>query len=79
MSSAMLRAAYGGPSVDLHTFAVLNHDHEAATRHEKIARQMGKAWVDVHVQGYDFRFRELDDLQTSLLELLWSGTVEQLK
>ena len=66
---------------DLHIFAILNHNREAATRHKKLARQIGKAWVDKHVYGYfnDSQARELGTLQTSLFELLWSGTVEQLK
>ena len=64
---------------DLHTFAILNRNHEAATGHERLARQIGKAWVDVRVRESDFRVQELDVLQTSLFELLWSGTVEQLK
>jgi len=63
---------------DLPTFAILIRNREAATRHE-LARQIGKAWVDDHVRGYDPRVRELAVLQTSLFELLWSGTVEQLK
>ena len=64
---------------DLHTFAILNRNHEAATRHERLARQIGKAWVDDRVRESDFRVQELDVLQTSLFGLLWSGTVEQLK
>ena len=32
--------------------------------------------MDDHVPGYN---QELDVLQTSLFEILWSGTVEQLK
>ena len=63
----------------LHTFAILNRNHEATTRHERLARQIGKAWVDVHVRESYLRVQELDVLQTSLFELLWSGTVEQLK
>ena len=64
---------------DLHTFAILNRTHEAATQHERLARQIDKAWVDDRVRESDFRVQELDVLQTSLFELLWSGTVEQLK
>ena len=64
---------------DLHTFAILNRNGEATTRLERFARQLGRAWVDDRVSGYHFRIQELGALQTSLLELLWSGTVEQLK
>ena len=61
------------------SFAILNHNREAATRHEKLARRIGKAWVDDRVRGYVGQIQELGGLQTSLFELLWSGTVEQLK
>jgi len=61
------------------TFAILTHNQEAATRHGELAREIGKACVDDHVQRYGLQARELDVLQTSLFGLLWSGTVEQLK
>ena len=66
---------------DLHIFAILNRNQEAVTRHQKLARQIGKAWVDDHNCGefYSSQVRELGSSQTSLFELLWSGTVEQLK
>ena len=64
---------------DLHTFAILNRNHEAASGHERLARQIGKAWVDDRVRESDFRVQELAVRQTSLFGLLWSGTVEQLK
>jgi len=64
---------------NLPTFAILTHDQEAATRHAELARQIGKACVDDHLQRYDLQVRMLYFLQTSLFELLWSGTVEQLK
>ena len=57
----------------------LNRKHKTTTRHERLARQIGKAWVDVRVRENDFRVQELAVLQTSLFEPLWSGTVEQLK
>ena len=63
---------------DLHTFAILNRNHEAATGHERLARQIGKAWVDDRVLESNLRVQDLAVLQTSF-ELLWSGTVEQLK
>ena len=61
------------------TFAILNRNHETATRHEKFVRRIGKAWVDDRVNRYYVQVRQLAALQTSLFELLWSGTVEQLK
>jgi hypothetical protein len=69
----------GDSRVNLPTFAILNHNHETATRHEKLARRIGKAWVDDRARIGDAQARDLGALQTSLFELLWSGTVEQLK
>ena len=69
----------GDSRVDLPTFAILNHDHETAIRHEKLARQIGKAWVDDGVRKNNEQVIDIGALQTSLFELLWSGTVEQLK
>jgi len=63
----------------LPTFAILTHNQEAATLHGEFARQIGKACVDDYVRRYGIWVRGLDNLQTSLFELLWSGTVEQLK
>ena len=60
-------------------FAVLNHDHETATRHETLTRRIGRAWVDDRIRRTDKQVRDLCTLKTSLFELLWSGTVEQLK
>ena len=61
------------------TFALLNHNHETATRYEQLARQIGQAWVDDHVRRFNAQIRDIGALQISLFELLWSGTVEQLK
>src|SRR5258706_9523492 len=69
----------GDTRVNLPTFAILNHNHETAARHEKLARRIGKAWVDDRVRRYNAQVRDIGALQTSLFELLWSGTVEQLK
>ena len=69
----------GDSQISLPTFAILNHNHEAATRHENLARRIGKAWVDDRVPKYNTQVRDIGTLQTSLFELLWSGTVEQLK
>ena len=69
----------GDSPVNLPTFTILSHNQEAATRHEKLARRIGKAWVDDRVRRFDPQIRDIAALQTSLFELLWSGTVEQLK
>ena len=64
---------------NLSTLAVLNDNPDTATRHEQLVRRIGKVWVDDRVRGYHPRIRDLASLQASLFELLWSGTVEQLK
>jgi len=69
----------GGSGVNLSPIAILNRNHETTTRHEQVARRIGKAWVDDRVCGYNPQFQDLGALQISLFELLWSGTVEQLK
>ena len=69
----------GGNQVNLPTFAILNHNHETATRHEKLARRIGKTWVDDRVRRYNAQVQEIGALQTALFELLWSGTVAKLK
>ena len=69
----------GDSRVDLSPFAILNHNHETATRHKNLARRTGTAWVDDRVRRYNAHVRDIDALQTLLFGLLWSGTVEQLK
>ena len=69
----------GDSQLDLLTFTALNHNHQTATRYEELARRIGKAWVDDRIQNYNGQVRDLAALQTSLFELFWSGTIEQLK
>jgi len=69
----------GDSRVNLLTFAALNHNHQTATRYEELARRLGRAWVDDRIQNYNAQIRDLAVLQTSLFELFWSGTIEQLK
>ena len=66
---------------DSHILAILNHNLEATTRHEELARRIGKAWVDDRLCGCfdDSRVQDLGTLQTLLYELLWSGALEQLR
>ena len=68
-----------GKQFNLLNLAVLNHDQQAATRYEELARRIGKAWVDDRVQMCNGSLRDLSSFQTSLFELFWSGTIEQLK
>ncbi|KIM23876.1 hypothetical protein M408DRAFT_332078, partial [Serendipita vermifera MAFF 305830] len=67
---------------------VLNQSHEYAKAHEELMRRAGKAWVDerADLQMTNFqtgktisRIQALGQLQTSLFEVLWTSTVEQLK
>ena len=67
----------GNSRVDLPAFAILNHNNEIAILHETLARRIGKAWVNDRVPKYDAQVRVIGALQTSLFELLWSGTAEQ--
>jgi len=69
----------GDSQVGLPTFTILNHSDETATRHEELARRIGKAWVDDRVRKYNTHVRDIAALQTLLFELLWGGTVEQVK
>ena len=64
---------------NLLTFAALNHNHQSATRYEELAQRVGRAWVDDRVRKTNVQVRDLAALQTSLFELLWSGTIEHLK
>jgi hypothetical protein len=57
----------------------LNHNHEAATRYEDLARRIGRAWVNDRVPKVGTHIRDLAALETTLFELLWSRTIEQLK
>ena len=61
------------------TLTILNHNHQSATRYEELARRIGRAWVDDRIQNYNTQVHDLAALQTSLFELFWSGTIEQLK
>ena len=69
----------GDIRVNLPTFAVLNHNHETATRHEMLARSTGKAWVDDCVRRFNPQVLDIGALKNSLFGLLWSGTLEQLR
>ena len=69
----------GDSRVNLLTFTALNLNHQTATRYEELARRIGKAWVDDRIQNHNGQVRDLTALQTSLFELFWGGTIEQLK
>jgi hypothetical protein len=62
-----------------YTLTALNHNHDTAARYEDLSRRIGRAWVDDRIPRVDVHVRDLAALQTSIFELLWSGTIEQLK
>jgi hypothetical protein len=70
------RTRYGH---DLHIFAILNHNHEAATRHKRFARQIGKEWVDKFVPAHHTQARWLSFIQSWFFQLLWSDAVETIR
>jgi hypothetical protein len=61
------------------SLSVLNRDHDAASRTEGHARQLGKGWIDNRVNRHHVPADQLIDVQTALFELIWSGTIHQLK
>ena len=61
------------------SLSVLNRDHDAAARQEELARKLGRGWIDDRVNRHHVPAKQLIDVQTTLLELIWSGTVPQLK
>jgi hypothetical protein len=76
------------------SLSVLNCDDHAASRKEELARQLGKCWIDDRVnrhhvpanqliddcanQHHDAA-NQLIDVQITLFELIWSGTIQQLR
>ena len=66
----------------------LNQSHDCAKRHEELMKRAGRAWVDERADRHSTnqqtgkiisKVQALGQLQTSLFELLWTSTVEQLK
>ena len=67
---------------------MLNQSHECAKEHEALMRRAGTAWVEeradlpntnIQTGKTISKVQALGQLQTSLFELLWTSTVEQLK
>ena len=61
------------------SLSVLNRDHNAASRQEELAKKLGRGWIDDRVNRHHVPAKQLIDVQTTLFELIWSGTVPQLK
>ena len=61
------------------SLSVLNSDHDAASRREKLARKLGKGWIDGLINRYHVPTSQLIGVQITLFELIWSGTIRQLR
>ena len=61
------------------SLSVLNRDHNTASRLEELSRKLGRGWIDDRVNRHHVPAKQLTDVQTTLFELIWSGTVPQLK
>jgi hypothetical protein len=66
----------------------LNSSHNASSQHQQQMKVLGEGWVRERMDQENFRdatgrtiskVQWLGGLQTTLFELLWSGTIEQLK
>ena len=64
---------------DSFSLSVLNRDHNAASRQEELARILGRGWINDRVNRHRVPANQLIDVQATLFELIWSGTVPQLK
>jgi hypothetical protein len=69
-------------------FDVLNSNHYASREHQDLMERIGRSWVQDRADRRVLsdaagkamsKIQWLGGLQTTLFELLWSGTIEQLK
>ena len=61
------------------SLSVLNRDHDAAHRQEGLSRKLGRGWINDQVNRHHVPANQLINVQITLFELIWSGTVPQLK
>ena len=61
------------------SLSVLNRDHDTASKKEELAKKLGKQWIDDRVNRHHVPANELIDVQIPLFELIWSGTMQQLR
>jgi hypothetical protein len=61
------------------SLSILNHDHDAASKKEELARSLGKGWIDDRVNRHHVAASQLTDVQITLFEFIWSGTIRQLR
>lgn len=64
---------------DSFSLSVLNRDHDAASRKEELARRLGRGWIDDRINRRHVPANQLVDVQITLFELIWSGTIQQLR
>jgi hypothetical protein len=82
----------GDYRVSFNKLTLLNHNHQSAQKHAGLLTGIGKGWVCDKIDRSSYQYssgsegkrmsskvQELGQLQTSLFELLWTSTVEQLK
>ncbi|KIM23880.1 hypothetical protein M408DRAFT_332082 [Serendipita vermifera MAFF 305830] len=81
-------SAVGTDYIPTDVLMEFQRSHQCALEHKKIMERAGKAWVDERLDRLINHNRSgrliskvqaLGQIQTSLLELLWTGVVEQLK
>ena len=61
------------------SLSVFNRDHNAASRLEELSKKLGRGWINDRVNRHHVPAKQLIDVQIILFELIWSGTVPQLK
>jgi hypothetical protein len=67
------------PQYGSFSLSVLNSDHDAVSRMEGIARKLGKGWTDGLTNQHHPSANQLIGVQITLFELIWSGTIRQLR
>lgn len=78
----------GADRISYSRLTELNRDKNCAEKHEEVMRRAGTMWVEDLMDGNPLRnqagktisrVQALGQIQTTLFELLWTNTVEQLK
>ena len=61
------------------SLSVLNRDHNVASRQEELSKKLGRGWINDRVNRHHVPAIQLINVQTTLFELIWGGTVPQLR
>jgi len=61
------------------SLSLLNRDHDAASKMKKLAKELGKGWINDRVNRNHVPASQLIHVQIPLFELIWSGTIQQLQ